>query len=83
VPFTAKFIGQTGDDCDYQIEGKNAEKLVRTFTATISRTQQVSAKGWEEKPVERKVELWCKHHSSELPNDGGRICIDLDEVAKD
>jgi hypothetical protein len=83
LTFTATFIGQTGDDCSYQIEERNQGELVRAFIVTISCSQRASAKGWEEKSDERKIELWCKHHSRELPKDGARIRIDLDAVAKD
>jgi hypothetical protein len=82
VTFTANFIGQTSDDCSYQIEERNEGELVRAFIVTISCRQRVSTKGWE-KSDERKVELWCKGHSRELPKSGERIRIDLDEVAKD
>jgi hypothetical protein len=82
VTYTANFIGQTSDDCSYQIEERNEGELVRAFVVTISCSQRVSAKGWE-KSDERKVELWCKGHSRELPKNGERIRIDLDEVAKD
>jgi len=83
VTFTATFIGQTGDDCSYQIEERNEGELVRAFIVTIVCGQRASAQGWEEKSDERKVELWCKSHSRDLPKNGGRIRIDLDEVAKD
>jgi hypothetical protein len=83
VTFTANFIGQTSDDCSYQIEERNEGELMRAFIVTISCNQRVSAKDWEEKSDERKVELWCKGHSRELPKNGERIRIDLDEVAKD
>ena len=82
MTFTANFIGQTSDDCSYQIEERNEGELVRAFIVTISCRQRVSAKGLE-KSDERKVELWCKGHSRELPKNGERIRIDLDEVAKD
>lgn len=83
MTFTATFIGQAGDDCSYQIEERNQGELVRAFIVTISCDQRASAKGWEEKADERKVELWCKGHSRELPKNDGSIRIDLDEVAKD
>ena len=83
VTFTATFIGQTGDDCSYQIEERNEGELARAFIATIPCHQRASANGWEDKSDERKVELWCKHHSRELPKDGERIRVDLDEVTKD
>ena len=82
MTFTANFIGQTSDDCSYQIEERNEGELVRAFIVTISCRQRVSTKGWEEFD-ERKVELWCKGHSRALPKNGERIRIDLDEVAKD
>jgi hypothetical protein len=82
VTFTANFIGQTGDDCSYQIEERSAGELVRAFIVTISCSQRASARGWEKDSDERKIELWCKHHSRELPKDGERIQIDLDEVTK-
>ena len=83
MTYTANFIGQTSGDCSYQIEERNEGELVRAFIVTISCSQRVSAKGWQEKSDERKVELWCKGHSRELPKNGERIRIDLDEVARD
>ena len=83
MTFTANFIGQTSDDCSYQIEERNEGELVRAFIVTISCRQRVLTKGWEEKSDERKVELWCNGHSRELPKNGQRIRIDLDEVEKD
>jgi hypothetical protein len=83
VTYTANFIGQTGDNCSYQMEERDAGELVRAFLVTISCAQRASAKGWEKNSDERKIELWCTRHSSELPKDGERIQVDLDEVAKD
>ena len=83
MTFTASFIGQTGDYCSYQIEERNAGELVRAFIVTISCSQRTSAQGREKNSAEGKIELWCEHHSRELPKNGERIQVDLDEVAKD
>jgi hypothetical protein len=80
VGYSARFLGQAGDDCSYGVEETKNGNLARTFTAIISCTQRASAGGWPEHSDERKVERWCKLKPDKLPPNGGTIRIDLSEV---
>lgn len=81
MPYSAKYIGQVDDTCNYRIEERNGDKLVRMFTGRVSCSQRAAAKGWKEHSDERKVERWCELDSRKLPKDGGTVDINLDEVA--
>jgi len=59
----------------YEIEVRNADRLVRTFTGKVSKSQATRPE------VERNIARWCELNAEKLPNDGGTITIDLASIS--
>ena len=59
-----------------QIEERNGERLVRTFTGKVPRSQSTR------KRVRQDIARWCEIHLRRLPENGGAIMLDLDYVWK-
>ncbi|HYL86527.1 MAG TPA: hypothetical protein VE263_20045 [Candidatus Angelobacter sp.] len=70
------------DRCFYQVEESGAGKLSRRFTAVISATQKLAAKGFKDKAAENLIAKWCELFPGRLPKDGGAVDVNLDEVQK-
>jgi len=88
--FEAGFDRKEGNVCLYRITEQEDDRIVRTFTGTVSASQQRVAlrarmgalTGGGNSSDERQVERWCELRQDRLPPDGGRVEIDLDEVRK-
>jgi hypothetical protein len=90
--YEAGFDRKEGNTCLYRITETVGERIVRTFTGTISAGQQRGAlkdtakvrapSGGGNNTDERQVERWCELRRDRLPPDGGRVEIDLNEVRK-
>jgi hypothetical protein len=82
--FEAGFDRKEGNTCLYRITECIDERIVRTFTGTLSASQRrAAAKGRGMNTDERQVERWCQIKRDRLPPNGGRVAIDLNEIRKD
>lgn len=77
--YEAKFNKALKDRCFYQVKEWNAQKLLRTFTGVISKTQRATAKGFKDRSVEDSIVKWCEHYPNRLPKDGGTVDVNLNE----
>jgi DNA-binding NarL/FixJ family response regulator len=77
------FDRKEGNTRLYRITEHDQEGIVRTFTGTVSASQQRSAtKVRGMNTDERQVERWCELKQDRLPPHGGTVKIDLNEVNK-
>ena len=60
----------------YNVEERQARKLLRTFTVRITQTQAARP------TVREDIVRWCELYADRLPNDGGTVDIDLNYVEK-
>ena len=60
----------------YNVEERQAGKLIRSFTVRITQTQAARP------TVREDIARWCELYTDRLPSDGGVIDIDLDYVQK-
>jgi hypothetical protein len=70
--FTIELVGKTTDPRVYSI--KITRDASRHFFVEIAATQNARA------GIPRNIEAWCRQHYDQLPEDGKRISIDLDEM---
>jgi hypothetical protein len=59
-----------------RIEERDGERLVRTFTGKVPRSQAAR------KHAKQDIVRWCELHPTRLPNDGGAVVLDLDYIWK-
>jgi hypothetical protein len=81
--FEAGFDRTEGDVCLYRITEQVDERIVRTFTGTLSARQRRAATKGRGNTDERQVERWCELRRDRLPPNGGKVAIDLNEIRKD
>jgi hypothetical protein len=58
----------------YKIEERGNDRLLRTFTGRVIQTQATRPRAEEE------IARWCDINSDNLPDDGGIVAIDLNNV---
>ena len=80
--FEAGFDRKEGSTCLYRITEHEGDRIVRTFTGTVSRQQRAATKSRGMNTDERQVERWCELKQDRLPPHGGTVKIDLNEVNK-
>ena len=74
---TKKLTGPIGSaSVLYRVVERDAGKLVRTFAVRITQTQAARPQ------LREDIVRWCEILSEKLPQDGGEIPIDLDNVRR-
>lgn len=81
LTFSVDFSLKTDDllDPDFrhcQIEERDGERLVRTFTGKVPRSQAAR------KHAKQDIVRWCELNPRRRPTNGGTVVLDLDQIWK-
>ncbi len=81
LTLSVDFSLKTDDTSDHdfrhcRIMERDGERLVRTFTGKVPRSQSTR------KRVRQDIARWCEIHLRRLPENGGAVMLDLDYVWK-
>ena len=72
--YVVELVGKTTEPRVYSV--RITGEVSRHFFVEISLTQNVRH------GIPKDIEEWCKKHFDELPEDGNRISVNLDEVER-
>ena len=81
LTFSVDFSLKTDDpsDLDFRhcrIEERHGARLVRGFTGKVSRSQATR------KHAKQDIVRWCELHPKRVPENGGTVVLDLDQIWK-
>jgi hypothetical protein len=74
--FPREMVDETGDFLHCRIEQFEGENVVRAFVGKLTRSQAAR------QGAERDIERWCELNPGKLPEEGGTVPIDLDEIRR-
>ena len=72
--YSIQLVGKVTDPRVYQVEITGEDE--RSFRVAITPTQNVRH------GVKTDIREWCEQHFNQLPQEGGLVAVDLDEVRK-
>ena len=77
IDFSMKTVDLSDPDFRHcEIEERDGERLVRTFTGKVPRSQATR------KHAKQDIVRWCELNARRLPKNGGTVVLDLDHIWK-